>query len=71
MLEGDDIIEIRPVQDISWSSTRHRETFILPAMKHDFPSGPRATLHVNGDPTSGKRERLKHFAKLVERINAE
>ncbi|MEX0707796.1 MAG: helix-turn-helix domain-containing protein [Woeseia sp.] len=71
VLEGDDILEIRPMQDYSRSSKRHRETIILPAMKHDFPAGPRATLHVNGDLTAGKREQLKILAKLVERIIAE
>jgi predicted transcriptional regulator len=70
VLEGDDILEIRPVQDFPLHTNKHRETIVLPDKQQAFPAGPRATLHVNGDLTPSKREQLKLMARLVEKILA-
>ena len=68
VLEDDDVLEIRAVQDFAGISKLHRETIVLPDKKHAFPAGHRATLHVTGDLAPAQREQLKLVAKLVEKI---
>lgn len=71
VIEGDDPLEIRSAREFPRSSKLHRETVILPDKTNTFTAGPRATLHVNGELTSAKREQLKILAKLVEKIISE
>jgi transcriptional regulator with XRE-family HTH domain len=72
VLEGDDILEVRKVQDFPRSSKLHRETIFLPlGGERTFPAGPRARLHVSGDLSPAKREQLEILAKLVEKIIAD
>lgn len=68
VIEGDDPLEIRSVQEFPRSNKLHRETVVLPDKRNSFSAGPRAILHVNGDLAPAKREQLKILARLVEKI---